>query len=213
MEKICKQCRKTFNADRAERKFCCKECYSKFQSEMGELERLQNNRGRKRKKRTTSTCEVCGKVFEHHIARQTKYCSRECWTKRNPPVLKECLLCDREFWSYKSDKKQYCSKKCYNIAQRDLQKGENSHFWDGGKTNKNQILRSRAEYTEWRLKVFIRDEYTCQDCGKKSGNGYKVYLQAHHLKSFSEYPDLRYEVDNGITLCKDCHRGRHTHKF
>lgn len=213
MKKICEQCRKTFNADRAERKFCCKECYSKFQSKMGEPERLQNNRGRKRKKRTTSTCEVCEKAFEHHIARQAKYCSRKCWEKRNPSVLKECLLCDREFWAYKSDEKKYCSKKCYNIAQRDLQSGENSHFWDGGKTSKNQILRSRAEYADWRLKVFIRDEYTCQDCGKKNGNGYKVYLQAHHLKPFSKFPDLRYEVSNGITLCKDCHRGRHVHKF
>jgi 5-methylcytosine-specific restriction endonuclease McrA len=41
----------------------------------------------------------------------------------------------------------------------------------------------------------------------------RVYLQAHHRKPFAEYPNFRYDVSNGITLCKDCHKEEHEHKF
>ena len=55
-------------------------------------------------------------------------------------------------------------------------------------------------YKEWKNKVFKRDNYTCQCCGKRGGN-----LNAHHLYNFSEYEDLRYDVENGITFCERCH--------
>lgn len=213
MKTLCKQCGKTFNADRTSRKFCRKECYSNYQSKLGEPESLQKKRGVKNKKRTISLCETCGIAFEHHTARRAKYCSRECWDKRNPQVLKECKLCDREFWTHKTSGKIYCSQKCYNIDQREIKKGSNSHWWKGGVVNKNKIERGRSKYSEWRMKVFIRDDYTCQDCGKRNGNGYRVYLHAHHKEHFSKHIELRYEVSNGITLCKDCHRLRHDHKF
>lgn len=53
---------------------------------------------------------------------------------------------------------------------------------------------------------FERDSYTCQKCQARSGNGRTFYLQAHHIKSFAQFPDLRYQIDNGITLCKKCHQ-------
>jgi hypothetical protein len=57
------------------------------------------------------------------------------------------------------------------------------------------------EYREWRTSVFKRDNYACQKCGVV-----KCYLQAHHIKSWAKYPELRYEITNGITLCRDCHK-------
>lgn len=56
------------------------------------------------------------------------------------------------------------------------------------------------EYSEWRTKVFGRDNYVCQVC-KQNG-----YLEAHHIKSWLKYPELRYVVENGITLCKKHHK-------
>lgn len=64
--------------------------------------------------------------------------------------------------------------------------------------------RGYADYIKWRKDVIKRDNNTCQECGDKEN------LHAHHIKSFCEYPDLRTELDNGITLCKDCHKKVHS---
>jgi hypothetical protein len=195
------------------RQFCSVSCKAKAQSAGKEPLQFQKNRGKKPRKRTIFTCAVCGRTFEHHTARKAKYCSKECWSKRNPRVLNDCLVCGKEFWSYKHQNQKYCSQKCRQFHLRELKKGEKSHFWTGGKTKKSKLMRTRAEYTDWRNAVFQRDDYTCQRCGIKSGNGFKVYLHAHHIKPMSEYPELRLNIDNGITLCKDCHLLEHNHKF
>lgn len=64
--------------------------------------------------------------------------------------------------------------------------------------------RGTKEYTEWRKSVFNRDNYTCQNCNVLGGS-----LEAHHIKSFKDFFDLRYEQSNGITLCKQCHKDVH----
>lgn len=60
--------------------------------------------------------------------------------------------------------------------------------------------RYGKKYKEWRERVYIRDNYTCQCCNKRGGN-----LNAHHIFSYTKYPKLRYEDKNGITLCEECH--------
>lgn len=70
-------------------------------------------------------------------------------------------------------------------------------------TNEQEIRNSK-EYSEWRKKVFERDDYTCKMCGKKGGN-----LNAHHIKSFKKYPELRLKLSNGLTLCEECHKKIH----
>ena len=66
------------------------------------------------------------------------------------------------------------------------------------------ISRKRAfksrRYQAWRLAVFRRDGFVCQDCGKVGG-----YLEADHVKPWVLYPELRFSVANGRTLCKKCH--------
>lgn len=60
---------------------------------------------------------------------------------------------------------------------------------------------STARYKEWRKAVFTRDDFTCINCGKRGG-----WLEADHIKPWAWYIDLRYVVDNGRTLCKNCHK-------
>jgi len=68
-------------------------------------------------------------------------------------------------------------------------------------------IRSQIELRLWREAVFARDNWTCQDCGKRC-----VELNAHHIKSFAKHPELRTSIENGLTLCKKCHKKKHSKK-
>lgn len=78
---------------------------------------------------------------------------------------------------------------------------ENHPNWKGGITPENERLRSSARAKEWRIAVYIRDAFTCVVCGQVGGK-----LEAHHIKSWAQYPELRFCLDNGVTVCKDCHK-------
>ena len=87
--------------------------------------------------------------------------------------------------------------------------GENNPNWRDGSTEEVQRARTSQEYFDWRSAVFARDSMTCQCCGHvgpTSGAG----MNAHHKYNFSKYKELRYDVDNGITMCRGCHIGFHT---
>lgn len=87
--------------------------------------------------------------------------------------------------------------------------GENSPNWKGG-AEYSRVERATYEYATWRKEVFSRDHFTCQCCGDKSGDGHNVEINAHHIKNWKDYPEDRYNVDNGITLCQKCHMKFHS---
>lgn len=67
-------------------------------------------------------------------------------------------------------------------------------------------LRGRLDqgYSKWRFNCLKRDNYTCQKCGSKE------FLCVHHIKPYALYPNLRTQISNGITLCKNCHKQIHS---
>ena len=85
-------------------------------------------------------------------------------------------------------------------------KGEHSYLWQGGITPINDKIRHSREYRLWRTAVFERDNYTCIWCGTRG------YLEVDHIKPFAYYPELRFAIDNGRTLCKPCHKTTDTYK-
>jgi 5-methylcytosine-specific restriction endonuclease McrA len=71
--------------------------------------------------------------------------------------------------------------------------------WKPGPRERNR-RKDDPQYATWRMLVFDRDNYKCQDCGAE-----KTYITAHHIKPWRDYVELRYDVSNGITLCPECH--------
>jgi hypothetical protein len=98
--------------------------------------------------------------------------------------------------------------------------GSKSPNWRGGTTALTQLIRTSSKYILWRKSCFERDNYTCQMCNVKGG-----YLEVDHIKSFRtillEYnvktitdahnTHILWDIDNGRTLCKPCHKNTDTY--
>lgn len=87
------------------------------------------------------------------------------------------------------------------VKMREYCKGEKCYLWKGGVTPINLKIRQSGEYKFWRRQVFERDRFTCQWCG-----AHKTKIHADHIRPFSLFPTLRFEVSNGRTLCVPCHK-------
>ena len=90
-------------------------------------------------------------------------------------------------------------KKMCETQQKRIREGTHNWYIDG-RTPIHTIIRNSKEMYIWRKSVFERDNYTCQECGIRGGE-----LNADHIKPFSIYPELRFDLNNGRTLCYDCH--------
>ena len=83
-------------------------------------------------------------------------------------------------------------------------KGSGNPAWKGVITSENYRLRRGKDFASWRKKVYERDKYICQKCKIKGGK-----LHPHHIMNFSDCFDERFDISNGITLCKLCHMKFH----
>lgn len=87
---------------------------------------------------------------------------------------------------------------------KDRFRGPDNPQWKTDKKYRRwrESWHARYEYKDWRSFVFARDNYTCQLCSSPSNGD----IEAHHIKPVEDYPDLLLDIDNGITLCVECHR-------
>ena len=170
----------------------------------------------KTRKGKVFACYICKRKF--YISptqivktkRNLRYCSKKCVDisfMTNKPL--KCIICKKLFYCSKSQQKyrnrKTCSIKCRSKLFSRRMRGKDNRWWIDGKTSKRRRLRSSKRLVEWRKKVYIRDDYTCQQCGLRNKPGLSLYLHAHHLKQFAHYSQKRFTVKNGITLCKKCH--------
>ena len=87
----------------------------------------------------------------------------------------------------------------------EARRGNKSNLWKGGLTSINAIIRSSLEYRLWRESVFKRDNWTCQECGKKFKN--KKELCLHHVKNKKDGGPYTYE--NARLRCHECEKVLH----
>lgn len=131
---------------------------------------------------------------------RTKYCSKKC--QYPPKITKSCLECKSLFTvkNYRKDTANFCSHNCSAL------------FRDEGKRTADKKIRQSAIYKKWRIAVFERDGYRCTNCGDSNyeGRGETCVLQADHIKPFALFPELRFNIKNGRTLCVPCHKNTGT---
>ena len=96
--------------------------------------------------------------------------------------------------------------KISKITRERTPRGQNAPGYIDGKGIERRGLRASCELKRWRYDVFSRDGFTCCHCGDDRGGN----LNAHHIRQFAKYPELRFDVENGVTLCVGCHSLAHS---
>ena len=154
-------------------------------------------------------CTYCNKTYKikpvHARMYREHFCSKEhniLWMKANA-FHKNCMICGKTFYCQPSQIKlrnrKTCSVGCRGKLQS-IKAGENRIKNGFTKHQIDRCIRHSKETEEWRKAVFARDDYTCQMCFIKGG-----CLEADHIKPFAYFPELRFVLKNGRTLCRQCH--------
>ena len=142
----------------------------------------------------------------------------DCGKKLSRIDAKRCQKCANRIRTFSLKLRQQSSEKW---------RGKKNPNWKGGITPLVEMIRDLPEYENWRIAVFKKDNYTCQECFKRGGN-----LHVHHnnksfaiilneflnkYSQFSPFEDketliklaIAYEpfwnLNNGKTLCENCH--------
>ena len=143
----------------------------------------------------TKKCGLCGRPFSPHGPQ------KRCHECRHLT----CAQCGVRFIPSNSTlKHRFCSVACKAASQKGA---EPEHLKrNRGRKPRTHHLTKRDKHggamdTDWRLAVFERDDYTCRHCGQRGGR-----LQAHHIQPYKKHPELRHDLDNGLTLCIECHK-------
>lgn len=226
---ICKLCGKEFYSSKKEQQFCSKKCRGEHQKHKaitkcescGKEIRLTNYQIIRSKHHYCSNeCRAIGVRMYQSNENNPNY--------KNATIEVKCSNCNKNFKILKctttnSDRSQkqnfYCSQKCKYEHQKKTLKGKsNPNYGNGykiqGKLNPNynftktyeERIKQRlyTDYYTWRNNVFKRDDYTCQCCGKRGGD-----LISHHLEGYNWCKKRRTDLDNGVTLCENCHKEFH----
>jgi len=211
----CETCNKDFNKDlnsikKSKHNFCSIDCKHAWQ---------QSNK-------VEFKCDVCNKEFYVPKSKshgKNHYCSKECQkigykgdvVYNYNGVICKCDNCGIEYEKdrcmYIQNKNNFCSKECYFKYKKDNAKG----------ASLTVLLRVTPKALQWKKDILKRDDYTCQKCGEDQ------YIQIHHIKHFSklvkelniktleegEKCEALWDLDNGISLCVECHAGEHGDLF
>lgn len=218
--------------ERSTRHYCSNECRYEHQKTifLGESNPNYKNRSVK------VMCSNCGKEIHILICnfknsdgtiKKNHYCSKECKAEHqktlllgenNPKYSSEKCYCSqckkviyRNAWDRKTRTNLFCSKECYHDFMSEHIRGEkHSRYRHDISLEEREIGRNFDGYRYWRREVFKRDNYICQCCHIAKGKR----INAHHLDGYNWCKEKRTDINNGVTLCTECHNLFHSiYKF
>lgn len=208
IQKKCKQCNKDFLATQNKIKFCSCGCYHKSHSK--EYPKCRECS----KKLSDFKSKICLKCYNHSpefIERNRKICKiprNHKWGPM-PQSVKDKIRIANAGRIVTQEHRDKISKTL--MGRPTGRTGAKAPNWKGGVTKLRHKEWQSAESRNWRLSVFERDKYTCQmpRCNKSG-----CILNAHHIEKYSENKEKRLDINNGITLCFDCHnKTKHKEKL
>jgi DNA-directed RNA polymerase subunit RPC12/RpoP len=165
-------------------------------------------------------CANCGEETKKYVSSVSKtnvgtndninkfgqhYCSRACyfaakssgmslpdqrgdknplWKNGVSAVSHVCQRCGKEFIAALANKQKFCCSDCWYDT---ISKEENG-----------ASLRRRPGYYSWRAHTIHKAGEICYGCGARANH-------AHHTLPISDYPALRANKQNGMSLCESCH--------
>lgn len=205
-----KEIYKSPNAMKTHKKhFCSKKCQYEFSKTL-----IGENAVAYKNKLRYYICKYCHKEFSSYIDNRV-YCSYGC-ESNGYKVQQISLTCDNcnktydilpssvKWHNIREYKKNFCCKNC----SYEYYSGKNHPFCIDDRSklkDSNKTIRWGKDMNRWRKAIFERDGYCCQICHDYSRKGHSVEINAHHIKSFVDYPEERFNIENGITLCNSCH--------
>jgi endogenous inhibitor of DNA gyrase (YacG/DUF329 family) len=160
-------------------------------------------------------CSWCGDTVVRNTTEYKKaFCSDSCrdswqsdnWSGEDNPNFQnakkdfKCKNCGDIYTQYEwfEGRTKFCSTDCLGDWRSNNWTGEDSPVW------KEVNAETEKFTTAERRQILERDNYTCQECGET-----EVKLNAHHINPAASYPKKAHDIDNGVTLCIDCHADRH----
>lgn len=89
-----------------------------------------------------------------------------------------------------------------NVLGKHINVRENNPNWIADRS----LLKTKGDrrsyaYSNWRKEIWIRDSFRC----KINNSDCKGKIEVHHILAWRDYPELRYQINNGITLCHAHH--------
>ncbi len=138
---------------------------------------------------------------------------------RKPRISRQCECCKGIFYILenilKYNSARFCSNRCRyktmrgskgaaSIPRPDMQ-GERNPNWKGGTCSRREEFRYDSRVFVWRRDVKARDGHKCKNCGSFTR------IVAHHIIPWAVSESTRFNIDNGICLCRKCHLFVHSY--
>jgi hypothetical protein len=200
MTKICKQCKKEYTGRNT--KYCCKHCLDLSMK----IERHV-------------TCSFCKKeIIKNYTPKKLSFCDMSCRTEyqklhlfghrfekgkghhnyKGVNKIKICKNCDQEFNTNWNKDKQFCSRECWRL----FNVGENHPNYNPLVDRFNK--KDSSIYKLWSFKIKELAKFKCIKCNSKKE------LNSHHIENWANNKKLRFDLKNGVCLCKECHINLHS---